>query len=355
MKFGASMMTLVCAAASCAVHAQLPEEVPPQTLGFSSDLEGASTEITEMRAKPARFDSFTDRLDFVHDNLQLNLQRYVDRVDTMMLDSNDTVVATPRSRFRIAPFIRLEDDSGIAFSFNPDFEAEVDLPNLERHWRVFIESSRGDQLPGVDRSEEDQSGQIGLRNVTRYIRTDVGVRFTWLPELFARAEWRTEWSSGRTLFHPRQRIFYETEDGYGSLTDLTAHRWFGRQNNLFWQSVSAARYASKGTEGYDLEQSLKLGLVRSTIEKGQTWRSVVSTEDLARGHILRYSLFGNSDRGLHVIERHRLTYTYRKPIYKKWIYLEVSPGYEVENETEWDGVPGITIGFDMLFWGTYER
>jgi len=82
---------------------------------------------------------------------------------------------------------------------------------------------------------------------------------------------------------------------------------------------------------------------------------VVSTEDLARGHILRYSLFGNSDGGLNVIERHRLTYTYRKPIYKKWIYLEVSPGYEVENDKEWDGVPSITLGFDMLFWGTYER
>jgi len=261
-----SFFIVLAVAMSLATSGESAEESSGPVLGFSSDLEGATTEITEFLAKPATFDSFTDRMDFIHDNLQLNLQRHVDRVDTMMIRSNETIVVTPRSRFRISPFIRLEDDSGIEFSFNPDFEAEVDLPNLERHWRVFIESSRGDQLPGVDRSEEEQSGQIGLRSIHKYIRTDVGVRFTWLPELFARAEWRTEWSAGRTLFHPRQRFFYETEDGYGSLTDLTAHRWFGRENNWFWQSVSAARYASKGTEGYDLEQSLKLGFVRSTIE-----------------------------------------------------------------------------------------
>lgn len=349
-----ALLVAICVALNLAAQAQ-DAEVPPQALGFSSDLEGAATQITTMREKPARFDSFTGRLDFIHDNMQLNLQRHVDRIDTIMLTNGQEAVATPRSRFRIAPFLRLEHDTGTEFSLNPDFEAEVDLPNLERQWKVFLESSRGDELPGVDRSERDQRGQIGLRSVTKYIRTDAGISLSWPPEAFVRAEWRAHWSAGYTVFRPRQRIFYETEDGYGSLTDLTMHRWFGPQNRWYWQSVSAARYASKGTEGFDLEQSLKLGFVESTIEDGHNWQSVIASQDLARGHIMRYSLFGNADDGLNVIERHRFTYTYRRPLYKTWIYLELSPGIEFANDNEWDTVSSITMGFDMLFWGTYER
>jgi len=335
-------------------HAQLMQP-PEMVLGFGSDLDSENTLITEIREKPARFDSFTDRLDFIHDNLQLNLQGHVERVDTMMLTNKADAVEIPHSRFRIAPFIRLEHESGTDFSFNPDFEAEIDLPNLERHWKVFIESSRGDDLPGVDRSEKDQSAQIGIASIRKYFRTDAGVKVRWPPVGFVRAEVRSDWSTGNTAARPRFRLFYETDDGYGALTDLTVHRWFGPRNNLYWQSVSAARYASKGTEGVDFEQSLKIGLVRQTLEDGYTWKTVVGSQDLARGHILRYSLFGNADDGYNVVERHRLTYTYRRPLYKKWIYLELAPGIQFSNENDWDAEYQLTAGFDMLFWGSYER
>lgn len=330
-------------------------EPPDPVLGFASDLDGEATLITEMRQKPERFDSFTDRLDFIHDNLQLNLQQHVERVDTMMLTNKADAVEVPHSRFRIAPFLRLSYESGTEFSFNPDFEAEVDLPNLERHWKVFIESTRGDELPGVDRSEKDQSAQIGIASVRKYIRTDAGVKVRWPPVAFVRAEVRSDWSTGYTAARPRFRLFYQTDDGYGALTDLTLHRWFGNRNNMYWQTVSAARYASKDTEGVDFEQSLKIGFVQQTLEDGYNWKTVVGSQDLARGHILRYSLFCNAHDGYNVVERHRVTYTYRRPLYKKWIYLEVAPGIEFANDRDWEPEYQLTAGFDMLFWGSYER
>ena len=66
-------------------------------------------------------------------------------------------------------------------------------------------------------------------------------------------------------------------------------------------------------------------------------------------------MFGNAHRGVNVITRHRLTYTYRRPLYKQWIYLEVSPGIVIQNEKGWDPVPQLAVGVDMLFWGSYER
>lgn len=326
-----------------------------QVLGFSSDLEGDTTRISDLREKPATFDSFSDRMDFIHDNLQLSLQQHVVMVDTMMLSNKNERIETPPSRFRLAPFVTIKQDSKTEFSIDPSFDMEIDLPNLEREWKVFLQSSRDDELPGVDRNEREQSSQIGLRSVRKYIRTDVGIKLRWPPVVFARAEWRPRWSYGHTAIQPKQRIFVESGQGIGSLTSLTIHRWFGANNNMFWQSVSAARYASEGTDGVEMEQSLKLALVRKTLESKWTWRTVMGADDMARGHLLRYSLFARANAGNEQIERHRITYTYRKPIYKKWIYLEVAPGVEFRNDNNWDPVPQITVGADMLFWGSYER
>jgi hypothetical protein len=330
-------------------------ETPEPVLGFTSDLEGDVTRITERREKPERFNSFTERLDYIHENMQLNLHQHVERVDTMMLTNKMDAVAVPHSRFRLAPFVRIEREQGTDFSFNPDFEAEIDLPNLERRWKVFIESSRGDELPGIDRSEKDQSAQIGISSITKNFKSAAGVKMRWPPIAFVRTEVHADWSTGHTVARPRLRLFYETDNGYGALTDLTMHRWFGARTRMYGQTVSAARYASKGTEGVDFEQSLKLGFVQETLEDGHTWRSVVRAQDLARGHILRYSLFGNAQDGYNVLERHRLTYTYRQPLYKKWIYLEVAPGLQFANENNWDTEYVLTAGLDMLFWGSYER
>jgi hypothetical protein len=240
-------------------------------------------------------------------------------------------------------------------SFEPDFEIEVALPNLERRWKVFVESSRNDDLPGVDPSEKDQNGQIGVRSERKYFRTDVGVKFRWPPVLFARTEWRPKWSVEHTVIQPRYRIFYETDKGFGNLASLTVHRWFGENNDMFWQSVSAGKYDTKETDGIEWEQTLKLGKVSQALEDKWNWKRVLGVDDIARGHVLRYSLFSNSENGDTTINRHRLTYFYRKPFYKKWIYLEVAPGVEAEDKEDWKVVPVITIGFDMLFWGTYER
>jgi len=330
---------------------------PPQdefVLGVTPDL-AYSTRSTELKPKPEKFDSFQDRIDFIHDNLQLSLQRHVVAIDTIGDDGSYKKVETPPSRFRITPYFVLEQDRGIDFSFEPDFEVEIELPNLEKRWRVFLESSRGDDLPGVDPSERDQSGQIGIRRVRKYIRTDVGVKFRWPPVAFIRSEWRTLWSVEHTVVQPRFRLYYESDEGFGNLTSITVHRWFGREKNMYWQSVSAAKANTQETDGVEWEQTLKLALVRQILEGKVSWRRVVNVQDLARGHQLRYSLFSNTEYGSTDINRHRLTYTYRKPLYKKWVYLEVAPGVEAANDNDWDVIPKITVGFDMLFWGTYER
>jgi len=323
-------------------------------LGFTTDVE-ATNHISVLREKPATFDSFSDRLDFIHDNFQLSMQKHVELLDQAMMDDTIEKVETPPTRLRLTPYIVVKQDSGTKVSLEPDFEIEVDLPNLERHWKVFLESSRSDELPGIDPAEREQNAQIGIRSSRKYIHTDVGVKFSWPPVVFARAEWRPDWSVEHTVLRPKQRIYYESDDGFGSLTSFTVHRWFGANNDMFWQSISAAKYNTKKTDGVELEQTLKVAWIRQALEAKWNWKRVLNTEDIARGHILRYSVFGHVSSEEEQVDRHRFTYTFRKPLYKHWIYLELAPGVEFRQEDDWDIGPLFTIGVDMLFWGTYER
>ncbi len=334
--------------------AQVALETNDIVLGISADFEGG-TRITTFSTKPATFDTYMDRMDYLHDNLQLSIQRHVSDVDTMMVDGSFEAVETPPSRFRLTPYITLKADDGLKVELDPDFDLEVELPNLEKRWKVFVESSRNDDLPGIDPNEKDQSGQIGIRREFKYFNTDAGVKFRWPPVAFFRVEWRPKWSVEHTVLQPKARLFYETDKGFGTLESFTIHRWFGEEKNMFWQSVSALKYDTKETEGVELEQTLKLGLVTQSLEPKFSWKRVLGTEDMAKGHQLRYSVFGNAESGDTSINRHRLTYTYRKPLYKKWIYLEMAPGVEAANDDDWQVIPVFTVGIDMLFWGTYER
>lgn len=344
-------------------------------LGFSSGVTN-KTRILKMTPKPAKFDRFIDRLEFIHDNLQLSLQQHVDRADMLLADGTIEKVQTPPSRFRITPSMELGYDRGGIFSFDPDFEAEVDLPNMERRWKIFLENTRGDDLPGLNVFEQKQGSQLGLRHIwdAAQIRTSAGIKTTWLPEFFARAEWIPQYAIDTWVLQPRQQVFYESSEGIGSLTSLTFHRWFGSKRDTFLQSVTAGKYSVKGTDGVELEQTLKIGWISEALEDKWTWKRAVGERDMARGHLLSMGAFGHVSSNEEAMDLYRLSYIYRCPVYKHWIYLEVAPGLDytgpddlegkdgeavqednLDDKEDWRLVPTIRIGVDMLFWGTYER
>lgn len=344
-------------------------------LGFRSGTTN-HTRILKLAKKPAKFDSFIDRIEFVHDNLQLTLQQHIDRADVLLADGSIEKVQTPPSRFRITPSMELGYDRGGVYSFDPDFEAEVDLPNMERRCKVFLENARGDDLPGLNIFEQDKGSQLGLRRIwdEARIRTSVGVKTRLPPEAFARAEWMPQYTAGIWVLQPRQQVFYESSEGVGSLTSMTCHKWLGARYDKFFQSVTAGKYSTKGTDGVEFEQTLKAGWITEALEDKWTWRRTIGERDMARGHILSLGAFGHVSSDEEEMDLYRVSYIYRCPLYKNWIYLEVAPGLDytadaddeengadeaqgdnIQDREDWRLVPAIRLGVDMLFWGTYER
>ncbi|MDD5523083.1 MAG: hypothetical protein PHI84_19875 [Kiritimatiellae bacterium] len=302
---------------------------------------------TNAPQSPVSEKNTTSILDSIHDRIFLRLQRNINSFDHFFAKYPADAMEIPISRFRMGLYFVTEDDEDLETRFEPKFEVNLKLPNLKDRWSIFVDSLRDNELPGVDPTESETVLNAGFRHVYDKINihTDLGLRWRNEPVGIARVDWRPKYSIGKLTMYPRQRVFYETQEGFGEVTAFTANRWLGKN---FIRSVSAAKW-TEHTDGVEWEQSAILGHVHRLIEEDKT-SDLISDEDVARGLSLRYSMFGHNSTEERRIDRHRLTLIYRHPMFRKWIFLQIAPGIEYRNNNEWKCVPSIQIGFDTLFW-----
>jgi hypothetical protein len=336
------------------------EEVADQ--GYMIDDSEESFVRFEIWEKPATFDSWGQRFDFVQNNFTAEMQGYIDHTDRVFIKDSADLQPIPNSRFRLGTYLELEKDEGFKLRFSPDFETDIKLPNLEHKLNVFLDTATSDELPGTTPTDRDPGFNAGLRKATRYFNFDAGVKVTWLPELFTRVDWRPVWRAGGWRFYPVQRFYWESEDGYGSVSSLAINKLIGKR----WlvKSASAVRWREEanddetppedpdaffvGNRGFEWEQSLTLGYVHKLIsikDRGQ----VINFDQAALATGVRASCFGHTEGEYAGADVFRVSFGHRRPIYKNWIFINIVPEAEWHKEFDWQFVPKIRIGFDVLF------
>ena len=302
--------------------------------------------------KPDTFDSWGQRLDYLQTNVTRRVDQPVRTVDEYFAAEGVPLKKAPQTRLRLGLYAEAVDDEGTDITFEPDFKVEVELPNIENRLNLFIESAREDDLPGKSLSEQERNGvTVGVGKwIDGYnISADAGIRTRWPPELYGRLSWRPQWKWGEWRYLPEQRFFWESEDGFGSLTQLGIYRWMGARSDYFVSSRTAGKITEE-SDGFEWEQTVRGGRVLELLDEGRRGRSV-STDDLARGYGLRYSIFGEDD----LITKHRVGFGYRFPLYRRWVFGDIRPGVEWSNEDDWATVYRVDFGVDLLFWGAgYE-
>jgi hypothetical protein len=322
---------------------------------LAADVQPVALDLAYLKTgqKPATFKSWGDRLDYIHAGMADHLTAKVTGVDSYFAVPGEEAIKPPDAKFRFALYVEL-DENGSEFALAPDVDIEVALPNLETRWRVFITRKGVGELPGIEPTERDNDLYVGVggRNERFHIRTDAGVKARWLPEAFARVTWCPVWHAGGLRVFPSQRLYWESEDGFGEVTQLAAQRWLGRRQRHVLHAVSAAKYAET-TYGVYLEQTLVYGLMTSMIDERRRGQSAhrKNTRELIA---LRYSGFGSTEPLPAVeasgIQRHRFAIVYRRPLYKKWMFLELMPEVEFDREDDWEPNVKFRVGFDALFW-----
>jgi hypothetical protein len=170
--------------------------------------------------------------------------------------------------------------------------------------------------------------------------------------VFAAVKWEKKYTPGNWYLTPHVRAYWESDDGLGQMTSLRVNRWLDSGHTKLFRSVSAGRFTDE-SNGWDWEQSIGVGFIKELISDKH--RENVVAKDVAYGLGLNGTIFGHINSGSAVTDRYRIRFVMRRQIYKRWIYLQISPEIEFKRYMDWEPSYMLRIGFDMLFYGINDK
>jgi len=328
------VLMLIAAAILGPARGAEPEQVTPST-GTFGELRTASTELAH---------SLGERLDKGHDWLYRHLQNLLENVDTRFAGVDRAPVTVPLSPLRIGfDSALLRRQGGWRLVGNPDLEATLRLPNIERRFKVFVSSTDLPEFPG-DPALEDTPLRAGLRFAPRsHLDFDLGMRVKTSPSLFAALKWTPEMAAGATRIFPFAKTYVESGLGFGVSGGVALERWAG-----LWvaRSASFADWRQR-TSDTAWTHSFAFGYARAVIQE-QRYDRLATGHDLACGALARLAFSGDRLSRAVAYEASVLA---KRPLRGGWLYGYVEPVVRWERSTGWHPDAGVRFGIDALFWG----
>ncbi len=126
-------------------------------------------------------------------------------------------------------------------------------------------------------------------------------------------------------------------------------RWLGETKPFVLLQDASIKYTT-GKEEYEWAGSVKAMHVVSLLDERRRGLGI-SWDDTARAQGIEGVIFGTDGK----VDKYRASIGFRGPLYKRWIYWELDPGLEWEEEEDYATAVFIRLGIDLLFWGrAYE-
>ncbi len=298
---------------------------------------------------PRQIEEESNWLDTYYQKACNSLQGYVVRADSLFAKTEEDKLAISNSTFQLESVFEIRNEHKVKYEFSPRFDADLHIPNLKRSYKIFINTLAPDELPGIKEADRDRSIFIGLSyDFYRAVRTSliarVGVKWRWPPIAFSRIEYNYIFKGERWKIFPRQRFYWYSDDGFGETTSLQMSYKAGKKWVL--RSESALKFAEI-TKGAEWEHSFSLGYVMK--EKSEKLDYALGCEVGAHGYY---------DDSHGQVDRYSLSFIYRRPFLRDWMFIKFVPeveyvleGEELRDDDEYLVVPSFSIGVDMLFYG----
>ena len=298
-------------------------------------------------------------IDRSHEYIDQEMNDVVIWFDAFFVDNkvgHDTVkekINKATIKLKWASDVRAE--KGESVKFRTSLNAHVRLPNLEKKFRlVIMEETSPDTVapipiaPGTPaantptqtnsfRTTSTELRYYAHESKTGYAFLAAGSRFVWLPETYVRTRFLTHRPLvDNTFISPSATVFWQDHLGLGVTPQLEFGHPFAHQYIFLWAN-SATVYRSRSGFLWGTEVSLSKILSPVTAVAlavgagGATRPSAVSD---------RYNMGANN---------YKISFKYRRRIYRPWLFLEVIP------ETNWrrngtggrDIIPAITVRLEI--------
>jgi hypothetical protein len=317
----------------------------PETAPAPTPVEPAIGSADKLLAQPeTALPEPATKIDRIHDRAYLWMQRVLKSGDERFSPDKDAPIDVPLSPLRMGLAVQvLHRSAGWHLEGIPDFDANVELPNLKERYHLFLSSASLTESPSSSTQERNPL-LAGLRVVPHeHVNFDLGVHLKLIPSLFTAVRWSPGYNLGRLQVFPFAKVYVETGVGAGASGGLTLERRWGRwiaRSSTFtdWRRNEAATSWS---------QSVVAGYARAVIRQ-RRYDLVATGNDIACGIALGLTASGDHASYATAYEASLL---WKRPLHGVWLYGYAGPVVRWERAHDWHPDAGVRIGIDMLFWG----
>ena len=227
----------------------------------------------------------------------------------------------------------------------PRVKFSLDLPITKKRFRLVIESDLDQENSIEERNlshlpSTANSTNEGLNASFRHIfdsskwqrlSLDWGVKAKWPPDPFVRARAVRAWELNDywDMVYSQEFFWFETK-GLGTYSQFDFDRLLSTSFLFRWTTVLDWH---ERQEQFDLLEQVSL------------------FQDIDEKQAIQYSLgFTNQNRKRHAIVTNYYTKaTYRRRLYKDWLFCDLTPGVEFPREDDYKANPFINFRLEVLF------
>lgn len=258
---------------------------------------------------------------------------------TPLVFDEEAAVESEGSRLILSPIVETREYEG--FKFGLKFRAKLSLPRLSERIDLILDSDYDDRDPAPDlnkprdiglRSTDNGAANLRLRldDVWKFkTALEAGLKFKPepVPRLGARGRitWKKPWLTARFT----QRVFWESEDGFGERSTLDFEQY---KKDVYMRRLSTSVLWSEGSDGVQGGQTLQLYRYLS--------------KRRAVGLIL--GVYGPLEPSAHV-DTYSARISWRQRIHRDWLFLEFEPGVDWPRDRDYQDVFIARVKFDIIF------
>ena len=277
-------------------------------------------------------------VDKAHRSFSKKILKLSDNIDGFFADSKHDDIEN-RSKLTISLDTYFREGRG-PYAI-PELNYRLVLPRTEKRLQVFIESEDKDKETEIDESQaktnpkskdNDDDLTAGLRYMIEKsginLSTDTGVLVNMPVVVFARFTAKKKVTFTNWVLKINEQVKWVNDEGFTSDLDLDFDKRLSKNlvlrmvNNTFWNDED---YIIRFENGPSLFQKINQKMALSY-----------------HAHVITFN------EPSFVVEQYVLQVTYKQRLYKKWLFMQMTPYINFPRQRNFHRTPGFVLGFEAI-------
>lgn len=259
-----------------------------------------------------------------------NVNTVANRLDLFFADQRaDDELA--RSRLRIRQSYEVREGAKLTDDFQVRFN--IRLPRLEEKFKFELESSKKKKEEKKREAKAGETPDVAQNQLNKswQFRADVGVNASIPPKIFSRARLRKNMTSGDIIHRFVEEVAWFSDRDWEEQTTLDSDLSLNKHILLRFRNTSDWKITRK-----DFKTSHGLVLLQR----------ISDNDALSYGATLS-TIVNNA----WYVDNYRIAVTYRRNLYKQWLYVDLTPGLDFPKIWSFRRTPFVALQLEALFGG----